>query len=257
MRFLWNSLEVFEFLDEEGFLLDPCDFNTLLLPIISFRISSLRNSVDVEVFDMLKVSDETKVIGRSMIETATFALGCFWDPDARFGALEGVLVTRVGFSGGTDPPHPTYRKIGDFTETVQIDFDPQRLSYSQLLSIFNQIYIPNNCRTRTQYAAAIFYHNDDQWNRIKEMKFENVRIDRFREFFLAEESHQKYNFKRTFFLTDVLGKKDDWTDCDPEMLTKLNGFLAGYGTREEFHRWSFRQRLTREQQTFIQNRFSN
>ena len=188
------------------------------------------------------------------METATFALGCFWDPDARFGALEGVLITRVGFCGGTDPPVPTYRKIGDYTETIQIVFDPQRRTYSQLLSYFNQWHVPNTLQTRTQYAAAIFYHNDEQLNYIRAMKIENVRIDRFIQFFLAEESHQKHNFKRTFLLTDVFGKKEDWADQDPEMMTKLNGFLAGYGSKEQFQQWTHRHRLTREQQDFIRNK---
>lgn len=191
------------------------------------------------------------------METATFALGCFWDPDARFGALDGVLVTRVGYCGGTHPPQPTYRSIGDYMESVQIDFDPQRLTYAQLLSYFNQWHIPNTPRTRTQYAAAIFYHSDEQFHQIKQMNMEDVRVDRFVQFFLAEESHQKYNFRRTLMLTDVFGKREDWTNQDPEVMTKLNGFLAGYGTKEQFQQWSGRRTLTREQQDYIRNKLAS
>ena len=60
-------------------------------------------------------------------ETATFALGCFWGPDASFGALEGVVRTRVGYAGGSSE-NPTYEMIGDHTETIEIDYDPEVIS---------------------------------------------------------------------------------------------------------------------------------
>ena len=191
-----------------------------------------------------------------MIATATFALGCFWDPDARFGALAGVLVTRVGFCGGTHPDTPTYRSIGDYTESVQIEFDPARLSFPALLAYFDQWHHPNASSTRPQYAAAVFYHNDEQRQETEKLKMENVRLDRFVRFYLAEESHQKYNLKRTLMLTDLFGKKEDWGtgEKDPQMLTKLNGFLAGYGTKEQFQQWEKRREFTREQQDFIKNK---
>lgn len=191
-----------------------------------------------------------------MVETATFALGCYWDPDARFGAIDGVLVTRVGFCGGTHPDTPTYRSMGDYTESVQIDFDPARLPFAQLLSDFNQWHIPNATSTRRQYAAAVFYHHDEQRKEAEKLKMENVRLDRFVRFYLAEESHQKYNLKRTLMMTDLFGKKEDWTaaERDEQMLTKLNGFLAGYGTKEQFQRWEKRREFTREQQNFITNK---
>ena len=113
------------------------------------------------------------------MERATFSLGCFWDPDARFGALDGVLVTRVGYCGGTNPATPSYRTIGDYTESVQIDFDPTHISFVQLLTYFNQWYNPNTSKTRSQYSAAIFYHNENQRQQVDEMKIENVRVDMF------------------------------------------------------------------------------
>ena len=59
----------------------------------------------------------------SATETATFGLGCFWGPDGRFGALEGVVRTRVGYAGGTRTD-PSYHALGDHTEVLQVDFDP-------------------------------------------------------------------------------------------------------------------------------------
>src|SRR4051812_14157562 len=72
---------------------------------------------------------------RVMTTTATFAMGCFWSPDARFGSTPGVVRTRVGYTGG-ELPDPTYAKLGDHTETIQLDYDPARISYEELLQIF-------------------------------------------------------------------------------------------------------------------------
>lgn len=188
-----------------------------------------------------------------MVETATFSLGCFWDPDARFGVLDGVLVTRVGYCGGTHPATPTYKTIGDYTESVQVDFDSERTCFTNLLSYFNQWHVPNTSKTRAQYEAAIFFHNEEQRKQIYDMKLDNVRIDKFNQFFTAEEHHQKYNFKRTIMETDIFGKKEDWVDKDKSMITKLNGFLAGYGTVEQFQQWHERRTLTIEQQRYIKH----
>jgi methionine-S-sulfoxide reductase len=188
-----------------------------------------------------------------MIQTATFSLGCFWDPDARFGNLDGVLTTRVGYCGGTHPARPTYKSIGDYTESVQILFDSTRISFTQLLSFFNQWHVPNSSKTRSQYAAAIFYHNKEQLRQVKEMQIENVRVDEFNIFYEAEDYHQKHNLKRTTMETDLFGAEEEWTNKDQEMITKLNGFLAGYGTIEQFQQWDKRRELTREQQNYIKD----
>ena len=189
-----------------------------------------------------------------MVETATFSLGCFWDPDAHFGILDGVLVTRVGYCGGTHPETPTYRSIGDYTETVQIDFHPKRISFAELLTYFNQWHVPNTSTTRSQYAAAVFYHNEEQHRQIKEMKIENVRIEPMKTFFEAEDYHQKYNLRRRTMETNVFGKEEDWKNKDKEMITKLNGFLAGYGSLEQFQQWDKRQALTHDQQNDIKSK---
>lgn len=66
---------------------------------------------------------------------ATFAMGCFWGPDAYFGATKGVLRTRVGFTGGSKDG-PAYKSLGDHTEAIEIDFDPSEISYESLLQLF-------------------------------------------------------------------------------------------------------------------------
>lgn len=190
------------------------------------------------------------------METATFALGCFWDPDARFGSLEGVLTTRVGFCGGTNPDIPTYKSIGDYTESIQIEFDSNTVAYAELLNKFKQWYIPNTKTTRTQYAAAIFFHDEKQQQQVNNMSIENIRLEQYGKFHLAEERHQKYYLKRTLMLTDVFGNQKDWIDKDPAMLTKLNGFLAGYGTKTQFQTWNHRRTLNHDQQDFIREKLT-
>jgi len=76
---------------------------------------------------------DTQAPASEMTETATFGVGCFWGPDAQFGALDGVVCTRVGYAGGTKTD-PTYHSLGDQTEVFQLDFDPDVISYSDLLA---------------------------------------------------------------------------------------------------------------------------
>ncbi|MCP2033966.1 peptide-methionine (S)-S-oxide reductase [Planomicrobium sp. HSC-17F08] len=177
------------------------------------------------------------------METATFGMGCFWGPEARFGSLPGILRTRVGFSGGTTP-HPTYRKMGDHTETVQIDFDPALISYEEVLKQFWRNHYPNRDEYKgRQYISLLRYHNEGQAetiNRVKkEMEAElgegiETEIDAYTEFTLAEEHHQKYYLKR---YPKALAQLEA-VYPEPELLVdsafaaRLNGFVKGFGTRD-------------------------
>ncbi|CAF1116904.1 unnamed protein product [Adineta steineri] len=131
---------------------------------------------------------------------ATFALGCFWCPDAQFSSLPGVIRTRVGYSGGTKPTSPTYKNLGNHSECVQIDFDPQRITYRELLKAFWSWHDPLSQYGEGQYASAIFYHTDEQRLEAEESKRERerhyarplqTRIDKIKDFTRAEEYHQK------------------------------------------------------------------
>ena len=137
-----------------------------------------------------------------MSSRATFALGCFWCPDAQFGSLRGVARTRVGYSGGTRPSSPTYKNLGDHSECVQIDFDSQRIAYHQLLDAFWSLHDPISQYGTGQYASAIFYETDEQRQEAEESKRErermchrplSTRIDKLNKFTRAEEYHQKVN----------------------------------------------------------------
>lgn len=135
------------------------------------------------------------------LETATLALGCFWSPDADFGSLPGIYRTRVGYSGGTKA-RPSYYDLGDHTETIQIDFDPQALSYAQLLETFFAHHNAAKPAYSVQYRSAIFYHDAVQRAAaeaaiLAEAQRLGVRhldtaLEPFREFHRAEDYHQKY-----------------------------------------------------------------
>jgi peptide-methionine (S)-S-oxide reductase len=177
-------------------------------------------------------------------ETATFALGCFWCPDAQFGILPGVVRTRVGYAGGTTP-HPSYHDLGDHTECVQIDYDPATLTFAQVL---DRIWISHNPCVRTeykQYRNVIFYATEAQKTAIsasketreKELgKTIKTEILPLTEFHLAEDYHQKYELRCTEGLIEEF--KAIYPDakdlCNSTAAARVNGYIAGRGTKEQY-----------------------
>ncbi len=99
-------------------------------------------------------------------ETAILAGGCFWGMQELLRDYTGVISTRVGYSGGTNP-NATYRNHGTHAEAVEIVFDPAKLSFRTLLEFFFQIHDPSTKNQQgndrgTSYRSAIFYTNDEQ-----------------------------------------------------------------------------------------------
>jgi peptide-methionine (S)-S-oxide reductase len=99
-------------------------------------------------------------------EKAILAGGCFWGMQDLIRRLPGVISTRVGYTGG-DVPNATYRHHGSHAEAIEIIFDPERISYRDLLEFFFQIHDPTTRNRQgndigTSYRSAIFYTSDAQ-----------------------------------------------------------------------------------------------
>ncbi|MFB6222851.1 MAG: peptide-methionine (S)-S-oxide reductase MsrA [Haloarcula sp.] len=170
-------------------------------------------------------------------ETATFGMGCFWGPDAQFGALEGVVRTRVGYAGGTEPD-PSYYSLGDHTEVVQIEYDPDVVSYAELLDVFWANHDPLSAPRKRQYRGVVLAHDDDQREAARRTR-DNLEsrtgqsvetaIEALDRFYLAEVYHQKYELRSTPVVADEL--EDLYGDrfVDSTVAARLNGFVAGHG----------------------------
>jgi len=132
-------------------------------------------------------------------EKATFAMGCFWGPDKFFSSLEGVTDVVVGYTGG-EKEDPTYYNLGDHSEAVRIIYNPEQISYAELLSYFWGRHDPT-ADQKNQYRSAIFYHNEDQKKLAEDSKEEVQKnydrelrsfIEPAKDFYPAEEYHQNY-----------------------------------------------------------------
>ncbi|GAB4239364.1 MAG: peptide-methionine (S)-S-oxide reductase MsrA [Ekhidna sp.] len=104
------------------------------------------------------------------MEIATFGSGCFWCSEAIFSRLKGVVKVKSGYAGG-HKKNPTYEEVCGGTtghaEVVQITFDPDIISYPELLEVFWKTHDPTTLNRQgndvgTQYRSAVFYHSDDQ-----------------------------------------------------------------------------------------------
>lgn len=176
-------------------------------------------------------------------QTATFGMGCFWGADCLFGATTGVLRTKVGYSGGTKV-NPQYRDLGDHTEVIAIDFDPTRISYEQLLDLFwNNHEYGLTKRMKRQYMSLILTHSAEQQEIAnKSRKEEQVKrapeviiteIAEAREFYPAEDYHQKYRLQSHKDLVQTLGLNAELLQTS-HVAAKLNGYLVGVGGVKQF-----------------------
>jgi peptide methionine sulfoxide reductase msrA/msrB len=145
------------------------------------------------------------------VETATFAAGCFWGIEDKFGKLPGVVETAVGYSGGKTE-NPSYKQVcSDKTghaESVRVTFDPAQTSYEDLVRAFFDFHDPTQLNRQgpdvgTQYRSVIFYHDEEQKTTAEKVRAELETKGRFTkkivtdivpeaDFYRAEEYHQKY-----------------------------------------------------------------
>jgi len=123
------------------------------------------------------------------VQVATFATGCFWSPDAQFGALQGVIRTRAGYAGGTSES-PGYYQLGDHSEAVQLDYDPALISYAQLLQEALRAGIFGRKALMRQYRSVVFYHNPEQRDEAQAAGI--TELEPAGIFTRAEDYHQKH-----------------------------------------------------------------
>ena len=149
------------------------------------------------------------------MEKAIFAAGCFWGVELNFSKVEGIQETRVGYTGG-DSPDPTYQEIcaknTGHAEAIEITYDPEVISYPQLLERLWDFHDPTTLNRQgpdqgTQYRSAIFYLDENQKALAGKSKQNIDASGRFsgpvvteispaKIFWLAEEYHQKYLEKK-------------------------------------------------------------
>jgi peptide-methionine (S)-S-oxide reductase len=148
-----------------------------------------------------------------------------------------VIRTRVGYAGG-NLENPTYHQLGDHSESIQIDFDPQRIAYSELLTIFWKTHKPSSRSWSRQYRNALFYHDEGQRaaaengrDEIAARRGRRVRtaIEPLRAFYRAEDYHQKYRLRsRPDFLRDLTRFYPQARALtDSTAAARLNGYLGG------------------------------
>jgi peptide-methionine (S)-S-oxide reductase len=142
-------------------------------------------------------------------EKAIFAAGCFWHIEEVFSKTNGVIKTKVGYTGGKTE-NPKYEDVctgkTGHAEAIEIIFDTEKVSYEELLDIFWKIHDPTSLNKQgddvgTNYRSAIFYLNEKQKNDANKSKIDiqkifnkpiQTEITKAMNFFPAEEYHQKY-----------------------------------------------------------------
>jgi len=145
------------------------------------------------------------------LQTATLAGGCFWCLEAVYDEIKGVQGVESGYAGG-HMDNPTYRAVcnGDtgHAEVIQVHFDPNVVSYRDLLNVFFAIHDPTTLNRQgadvgTQYRSAIFYHDDEQKKiaeeLIKDLNAQKIwdrpivtEVTKLDQFYMAEDYHQEY-----------------------------------------------------------------
>ena len=148
-----------------------------------------------------------------MTKKATFGAGCFWGVEAAFRQIDGVTKTEAGYEGGT-LENPTYEDVCSHTtghaEVVEVTYDPERVSYEDLLAVFWRNHDPTQLNRQgwdvgDQYRSAVFFHDEEQ-RASAEASAEREQANHRRPivtqitpaetFYPAEDNHQQYLEKR-------------------------------------------------------------
>jgi methionine-S-sulfoxide reductase len=156
--------------------------------------------------------------------------------------MPGVIRTRVGYAGG-DTPNPTYHDLGGHTESLQVDYDPERVSFAELLAVFWELHDPAHQSWSVQYQNVLFFHDEEQRRQALAAKERleaagtpvRTRIEPLQAFHVAEDYHQKYYLR----LNRNLARELMHAYPDPEAFrestaaARLNGYLGGHGDLDQ------------------------
>ncbi len=147
------------------------------------------------------------------MEIAVLALGCFWGPEKKYGQLDGIYRTEVGYCGGNSP-NTNYREVcagtTNHAEAVKLEFDPKVITFEQIIKRFFEFHDPTTLNSQgpdfgTQYRSEIFYLNEEQKNIAQKVIDEEnlklsgkvvTKLSELKNYCTAEEYHQKYLEKR-------------------------------------------------------------
>lgn len=189
----------------------------LLLPVVLYGSHKFNNT------ETMNKNNET-------YQTATIGGGCFWCIEAIYNQVNGVISATSGYSGGKIK-NPTYREVSSgmtsHAEVVQIVFDPDAITYHDILTIFFHVHDPTTLNRQgadvgTQYRSVIFYHDEEQKAVAKSVIQETedqklwedplvTELSPFNEFYVAEDYHQNYfeNNPDAAYCTFVISPKMD------------------------------------------------
>jgi peptide-methionine (S)-S-oxide reductase len=168
----------------------------------------------IDFFDHIR-NNGSKKGEWDMVALATFGAGCFWGVEETFRQVPGVINTTVGYMGG-HTENPTYEEVctdkTGHAEVVQVEYDPEQVSYEELLDVFWNCHNPTQLNRQgpdvgTQYRSVIFYHSPEQKELAEASKAKMDQSGRWDKpivtqiveagpFWKAEEYHQRYLQKR-------------------------------------------------------------
>ncbi|APH13419.1 peptide methionine sulfoxide reductase family protein [Clostridium sporogenes] len=186
------------------------------------------------------------MLDKSHIKKAYFSMGCFWSVEALFDSLDGVIKTYVGYTGGSTL-FPTYNSIGDHLETVEIYYDSSKITFGNLLMVFEKNHNYTTRPNLLQYNSAILYNNENEkelclnWKKSKEEELKKevlTKISPIEKFYYGEFYHQKYYVQlEPVIMSNLRSKFSTGNDLISSPLChKLNAYLAGYSSLKNLNK---------------------
>lgn len=218
---------------------------TSLIVIIALTYLSIKRDfyydIKFERYDIKEIANikipEIDKEKHSDTDEVYLGMGCFWGPDAKFGSMDGVIYTEVGYAGGTKKD-PTYFSLGDHTEIIKVVFDKTKQSYKNMIELFFQLH-DSTIKSKTQYRSVILYKTEKQRSIAESILKKKKEIDKdiktkiepLNRFYRAENYHQKYylslesNLFRAY--RAIYPDIDDYISSTA--VSRINGIVKGYG----------------------------